>query len=65
MSDRELARDIVGQPKPQTVGVCSYCGGLAPLRTVCSAHTDLVVLDPATTPAVRTGTTPRVLEAHA
>lgn len=54
--ERRLARDLVGAAKPPTVGVCSYCGAVAPLATVCDAHSDLTDLDPGTSAVVATST---------
>ena len=52
-----LARDLVGQPAPPTLGVCCYCGAVAPQATVCEAHTDLIALDDATCAVVTRNTT--------
>lgn len=54
--ERRLARDLVGAAKPPTVGVCSYCGAVAPQATVCEAHSDLTDLDPGTSAVVATST---------
>jgi hypothetical protein len=53
---RTLARDLVGAPRPAPVGLCSYCGGVAPRATVCEAHEDLTSLDAATSAVVTTST---------
>lgn len=58
-SETRLARDLVGTPSPPKFGVCRYCGGPAPRRTTCHAHSDLPQIDPTTGVETTTATTGR------
>jgi hypothetical protein len=52
-----LARDIVGDVRPAPIGICTFCGALAPGRSVCPAHDDLTELDDGTSAVVTHPTT--------
>ena len=51
-----LTRDLVGAPTAPTLGLCRFCGAVAPGATVCDAHSDLIDLDPASCGVVTTNT---------
>ncbi len=54
--ERDLARDIVGAPRPAPLGLCVFCGTPSPMRSTCEAHRDLEDLDPASCEVVTTAT---------
>ena len=52
---RDLTRNLVAE-RPPALGVCRFCGGVAPGTTVCHGHEDLPPLDPATAAVVTENT---------
>lgn len=54
---RDLARRIVGAPRPPRAGRCIYCGTAAPADIVCAAHADLPFFDPVFAEVVTENTT--------
>lgn len=53
----QLAREVIGAPRPPRAGVCTYCGSPAAADFVCAAHADLPYLDPAYAAVVTENTT--------